>query len=300
MRTFLILSAASLLAAALPSLAYAQNITTFNNRAAFLAATGATNASGALPNDGRVLDVTVNPLGTYSLGSLTLGLTTGSNNVAVGGATVLADWYPPAPGNEIALGFENVQVSTSGPVFSFGFDFIEPDTTVQAWGGAPVESTYELLLFNGEDLVGQVEFSGASIPNDVVTFLGVWSDKTFNRVVINDLTGDDDDEYFGEFYTGTVPARCTLNLGLTHTGGSLTMNFDLGITTPATWNVWITFGTNSMVPLWTLPIAAVTPTVSFPVSFPFPSLGNVGVLTTLTTPAQGVACSAFKTVGTTP
>jgi hypothetical protein len=48
----------------------------------------------------------------------------------------------------------------------------------------------------------------AAIPTDVATFLGVWSDTAFNRVTIVDITPDpfvDDDEYFGEFYTGTTP-----------------------------------------------------------------------------------------------
>ena len=116
----------------------------------------------------------------------------------------------------MALGFERMQVATGGLVYSFGFDFIEPNVTMPPFGGTPVESTYEILLFKGPALVGQVRFEGADIPNDVQTFLGVWSDQPFDRIVINDVTGDDDDEFFGEFYTGVKPAGCTVKVDLSY------------------------------------------------------------------------------------
>ena len=47
------------------------------------------------------------------------------------------------------------------------------------------------------------------------------------------------------------------------------------------------------------PLPAV-PTVSFPIMFALPPIGNVGVLTTLASPADGIECSAFQTVDTTP
>jgi hypothetical protein len=281
---------------------HAASVKTYQSKAAFLAATGATSATGALPNVGHVLDVTVDPLGTYTLGSLTFSLTEGSDNLAVGplGTSAAPDWYPPAPGNEIALGFERMQVKTAAPVFSFGFDFIEPEATVQPWGGVPVESSYEILLFDGPALVGQALFPGAAIPNDVVTFLGVWSDRPFDRVLINDVTGNDDDEYFGEFFTGTNPAGCTLNLGLSYAGGIFTMSFDVRTATPTTWNLWFTWGDKNLVPFWNVAIPAVPATVSFPVPFALPPIGTVGVLTTLATAADGIECSAFATLDTTP
>ena len=101
-----------------------------------------------------------------------------------------------------------------------------------------VESQVEILLFKGPALVGQAKFPGSTIPNNVVTFLGVWSDRPFDRVVINDTSGNDDDEYFGEFFTGTTPFGCTLALDLSYAAGTLTMNVELGSATAATWNVW--------------------------------------------------------------
>jgi hypothetical protein len=52
--------------------------------------------------------------------------------------------------------------------------------------------------------------------------------------------------------------------------------------------------------LLSTPIPVVTPAVSFPLSFPLPPFGTVGVLTTLATASGGVSCSDYKTVSTTP
>jgi Matrixin len=93
---------------------------------------------------------------------------------------------------------------------------------------------------------------------------------------------------------------CTLNVDLSYTGGTFTMDFDLGAGTPTTWNAWFIWGESFLVPLWSIPIPAVSPPVSFPISFALPALGNVGVLTTLNTAADGIACSDFATVDTTP
>ena len=283
-----------LILVALPHSAHAQTIKTYNSKAAFLADTGATSATGALPNVGKVVDISIDPLGTYTLGSLTFGLTVGSDNIAVGaaGSPAAPDWYPPTATNEIALGFERMQVSTAGPVFSIGFDFIEPDATVQPWGGIPEEATFEILLFNGPALVGQAQFPGSAIPNDVLTFLGVWSDKPFDRVLINDTTGNDDDEYFGEFYTGVTPFGCTLNLGLTywrHAHDELRARHRPPGDLERLVHVWRQLARF----LWSLPVPAISPAVSF-LSRSWPPLGNIGVLTTLNRAGDGILCSSFK------
>lgn len=282
--------------------AFADDVKTYYNKAVFVAATSATSATGPLPDVGTVLDSSVNPAGTFTLGSVTFGLTFGSDNVAIGalGTAAAPDWYPQTPGNDMALGWERLQVSTSAPVYSFGFDIVEPDVTMPPFGGTPEESTYEFLLFNGPLLVGQVSFDGGKIPNDVQTFIGVWSDKPFDRVVINDISGSDDDEFLGEFYTGTTPSGCTMNLDLSYAGGTFTMNFELGTAVPRTWSVWLFYGESSSARLLSVPLPAVTPAVTFPLAFPLPSIGEVGVLTTLATPAGGISCSAFKTVSTSP
>jgi len=49
---------------------------------------------------------------------------------------------------------------------------------------------------------------------------------------------------------------------------------------------------------WMAPIPRIDPAVSFPVSFPFPNLGNVGILTTLMQGSSGIICSDWKTIHT--
>jgi len=116
-----------------PSAHAGDTIKTYFNKAAFIAETGASSATGPLPDVGIVLDANVEPpVSTYALGSLTFGLTLGSDNVFVGaaGTPAFPDWYPQTPWNDMAFGWERFQVSTSGPVYSFGFDIVEPDATM--------------------------------------------------------------------------------------------------------------------------------------------------------------------------
>jgi hypothetical protein len=74
----------------------------------------------------------------------------------------------------------------------------------------------------GATLVG--EFVVSNLPKDVVAFIGVWSDTAFDRVEIVDVTTSpfvDDDEYFGQFYTGTVPAPPTTVTTVASTGAAV-------------------------------------------------------------------------------
>ncbi len=42
-------------------------------------------------------------------------------------------------------------------------------------------------------------------PNDQATFVGVWSTLSFDRIEIRETTGGLENEFFGQFYTGTTP-----------------------------------------------------------------------------------------------
>jgi hypothetical protein len=91
---------------------------------------------------------------------------------------------------------------------------------------------------------------------------------------------------------------CTLSLATSLTDGTLSLAFTLGTQEPATWNIWLT-AQNEVVRLLSVPLGVLDPPVSVPFTIPFvPALGTVGVLTTLTTPDQGIICSAFATVET--
>lgn len=95
-----------------------------------------------------------------------------------------------------------------------------------------------------------------------------------------------------------LPSACTLDVVLTYTGNTLTMDFVLGPDEVVLWSTWLVAG-GELVPLWSTPIPAFPPT---PVSIPiadFPHIGFVGVVTTFHTGA-GVICSDFDFVDTGP
>jgi hypothetical protein len=172
----------------------------YSNKADFLTDTGATSATGPLPNvDAVGADYTVGDVYFTSLsGSLHFGA--GTN-----------DWTSLIPGNDFAIsGVESFRAElNAGPAFSLGFDIVE--TTIS--GGFPdgchvptcVDTTFRLTL-----VLGGVDIPGASFtfnaPNDTLAFVGVWTDFAFDEFRIIDETNDIDDEFWGEFYTGQRPA----------------------------------------------------------------------------------------------
>lgn len=173
----------------------------YTDRDAFLAATAATSAAGPMPDLGAVGE-------SVTLGPLTLTAFPSGNSMAVGagGTPAAPDWMPLLPGNEIALGYENlgIQISTGSRVYALGFDFYEPNLTMPPYGGVPVDSTFEIVLYSFNREVGRLTFNA---PDDQPTFIGVWSGTDFDRVTITDLSGNDDDEYFGEFFVGRLPRQ---------------------------------------------------------------------------------------------
>jgi uncharacterized repeat protein (TIGR03803 family) len=138
---------------------------------------------------------------------VTFSLAPGGNTLSIGAIETPAapDWYPQTPGNDIALGFENLQVQAATPVFALGFDFVEPNQTMPDFGGTPVDSTFEVVLYAGTTEVDRFTFNA---PDDELAFVGVWSDTAFDRVTIIDTTGDHDDEFFGEFYSAATLPPC--------------------------------------------------------------------------------------------
>src|SRR5262249_33124524 len=67
------------------------------------------------------------------------------------------------------------------------------------------DSTFEVVLFAGTTEVDRFTFNA---PDDDLAFVGVWSDRAFDRVTIIDTTGDHDDEFFGEFYSAATSPPC--------------------------------------------------------------------------------------------
>ncbi|MFQ5739780.1 MAG: SBBP repeat-containing protein [Acidobacteriota bacterium] len=106
------------------------------------------------------------------------------------------------------------------------------------------------------------------------------------------LTGDHD------AFVAVVGSPCTLNLELTLTGPILSMDFTVGTFQPATWEVWLSVQ-GRLINLFSFPLPTTYPPRSIPISIPgFPPLGTIGVLTTLSTEADGILCLDLETIDT--
>lgn len=177
-----------------PSTATAQNTTVFTDRSLFLTATGAVAAT-TIPSD----PPTVYPVdGGFTSGSLDFTLVAGVSTRFETG-----DLSTRLPGNELAMsGFESFNVEPSaGTVFSFGFDFVEPQNDPNV--NAPFEeSTYQVTLLLGASIVDTFQFDR---PNDSAQFVGVGTDVAFDRIEIREIIGNNENELFGQFYTGMTP-----------------------------------------------------------------------------------------------
>jgi hypothetical protein len=211
-KTILTVLVAGILSA--PTSASAGIITTYFDKSAFLSATGATSATGLLPN---LSPTTVSSL---TVGSVTISTLSGALWFGALGVTE-TDWTTRLPGHDLAVNnLEKIQVDMASYVSSFGFDFVEPEN--DPWVNAPfVDSTFAVSLFDGALLIDSFSFNA---PNDVAAFVGLSSDMLFNRVTIVETTGGIENEFFGQFYTAKIPEPGTLvlfGLGLACLGFTL-------------------------------------------------------------------------------
>lgn len=196
----------ALMVAAVSSSSYAQaNLTIYSSQSAFLSVTGAASATGALPDFGFVPS-----FGSASVGQVTFTDPDGLGGFFIGGASYYAspafDWTTRYAGNELAINYsEHLNVSFNAPVYSAGFDFIEPGALDAQSPYANdalylyVDSVFTVTLKNDNATVGSFTFNA---PDNVASFIGVWSDSAFNRMEIRETTGGVEDEYFGQFYAG--------------------------------------------------------------------------------------------------
>jgi len=71
----------------------------------------------------------------------------------------------------------------------------------------------------------------------------------------------------------------TLELDTSYDMGILGLDFTLGASEPSMWANYLilTSPTFQVIPLWTLPLPVIDPAIDIPLSFPFPSLGLIGI-----------------------
>lgn len=180
------------------------HISLFGELTTFQAATGATSATGplpSLPNGGHHF--------SEHIGSVTFE-DVGGYGFYVGGLEAYnpPDWTSQLEGNEIAVNHvENLNVLFDAPVFSAGFKFAEPgpDSLTSPYANSAyypfADSQFTVTLMLGTAVVGQFNYNA---PEESASFVGVWSDSAFDRMEIRETSDGIEDDYFGEFYSGTT------------------------------------------------------------------------------------------------
>lgn len=95
------------------------------------------------------------------------------------------------------------------------------------------------------------------------------------------------------------PSKCALTDKLAYNAatGSLTMAFTVATPTAATWRIWLA-GPNGLQTLLTQALPKTEPAVAKTRTQAVPKSGQVGILSTLTTPTGGITCSSWLTVNT--
>lgn len=181
------------LASSVPSVQAATLVAYPDDRAGFVANTGAASI-GNLPSTGAVASRTV--------GGVTF--TTDSGSLWFG------DFSTRVPNNEmIVSGAENFHMTIPGGVYSLGLDIFEPTfTDASGCNTACVNTNFTIQVFAGATSLGLFPYNA---PDDngtgpvVLGFFGVHSDVLFDRVVVRDVTGNSDNEMFANVLTGTLP-----------------------------------------------------------------------------------------------
>jgi hypothetical protein len=164
-------------------------IALYSDATAFLSDTSATSATGTMP--------TIAPTFSATVGSVSFS----GSSFYIGGYP----WTTLIAGEEIAInGVENLDVGFAAPVYSAGFEYADPllDANSPYVGGGAQNATFSVTLKLGGSTVDSFQFSR---PENVSAFVGVWSTAAFDRMEIREQGSNVDDEYFGQFYTGTVP-----------------------------------------------------------------------------------------------
>lgn len=83
------------------------------------------------------------------------------------------------------------------------------------------------------------------------------------------------------------PAEFVLDVEASYEGGVLSLAYSVGTPEPATWANYaiLTYSGIVAVPLWIVPLPVTDPPMEFPVTFPMPSVGWLGIWTGLFTEA---------------
>ncbi|MEM1082363.1 MAG: choice-of-anchor D domain-containing protein, partial [Pseudomonadota bacterium] len=181
-------------------------------------------AGGCFQGDDARLPNTVMSGSDITLGQLRLTSVPITNTIFTGQSFTSA-----LPGSDIRISnseeFDIETIPVGSDIYSIGFTIWEDFEGNSGEPGLRDDSLFIVRLFKGQHYVHQVEFNPmnrrADFGQDTAVFIGVWSDEPFDRIELreaeyfgtqgtsdNDLPGfteEPEDEYFGPFFTGTLP-----------------------------------------------------------------------------------------------
>ena len=117
--------------------------------------------------------------------------------------------------------------------------------------------------------------------------------------IVGRFTGPDCPEGCGFIATPrSGPPLCDQHVTMGYAGNVLTVGFTIATTVPTTWSTFL-FVQNTLVPLWSAAIPAITPAVSLSVPLSgVPHLGYVFGVSLMSTASGGVVCADFEVVNT--
>jgi len=94
-----------------------------------------------------------------------------------------------------------------------------------------------------------------------------------------------------------ISPPCTMKDAATYASGTLTMNFTVGNNVATTWNIWLS-SQNTITTLYSAAQPKTVPPVNITKTASVSPAGEVGILSTLTTPTKGIFCSSYVQVNT--
>lgn len=174
----------------------------------FLSTTGATDATGPLPDSNFI----------GNIGGAAPGPSTTVGSISYQAVRYrFFDFSDRFGGNELAISFgadgiahESLNIVAESKVTAMGFDFVEPenDPFVNA---AFADSTFTVSVNDADSTLFTFTFNA---PNDAAAFVGVAGDEDFDSLEIRETTGGDENEFYGRVYTrvSAVPEPSSLAL----------------------------------------------------------------------------------------
>lgn len=132
---------------------------------------------------------------------------------------------------------------------------------------------------------GQPDDAGSQDAIHFYTDPGKWDDRSR----MDGLSG----------YVVEYEPKCTLDLSASYNDGALDLSFNLGsLKENMQWDTWIAYQGN-LFPLFSHALPIVNPPIPVSFSLPqFPHLRTMGILTTLSTAADGIVCADWQSVDT--